>query len=328
MSSHNRYYSGPVSSHFDGHRFTNLAGEPETDRSLRDILRWYRAAPQVRWPKSVPVAPTRPAERVEGLRITMIGHASLLIQAGRLNILTDPVWSKRASPVAFAGPRRVTAPGVRLDDLPPIDVILLSHNHYDHLDAATLRYLHARHAPRIVTPLGNDSIIRHYISDARVETGDWFDSFAIALGAKAHIVPALHWSSRGPRDRRMALWGGFMLQLFGKTVYFAGDTGYGTGTIFRDLRARFGPVDVAILPIGAYAPRWFMAAQHTDPDEAIQIMLELEARAAIGMHWGTFKLTDEPWDEPVHRLIAGLQARNIDLARFTAMSPAQAADFE
>ncbi len=257
----------------------------------------------------------------------MVGHASLLIQTGGLNILTDPVWSNRASPLAFAGPRRVTAPGIRLRDLPPIDVILLSHNHYDHLDLATLRRLHAQHAARIVTPLGNDSIIRRHIRDAHVVAGDWFDSFDIGQGARAHIVPALHWSSRGPRDRRMALWGGFMLQLFGKTVYFAGDTGYGSGAIFRDLRARFGPVDVAILPIGAYAPRWFMAAQHTDPDEAIQIMLDLDARAAIAMHWGTFKLTDEPWDEPVRRLKAGLQARGIDLAKFAAMRPAETADF-
>ncbi|SEJ03326.1 L-ascorbate metabolism protein UlaG, beta-lactamase superfamily [Sphingobium sp. AP50] len=327
MSSRNRYYSGPASPHFDGHRFMNPAGEPETDRSLRDILRWYRTAPKNPWPSAVPVSPIVPAERVEGLCITMVGHATLLIQTGRLNILTDPVWSDRASPIAFAGPRRVNPPGIRMADLPPIDAILLSHNHYDHLDLSTLKDLQARHRPQIITPLGNDSIIRHHIPDARVDTGDWFDRFDIAPAAEVHIVPALHWSSRGARDRRMALWGGFMLRASGRTIYFAGDTGYGTGAIFRDLRARFGPVDVAILPIGAYAPRWFMAAQHADPDDAIQIMLDLEARAAIGMHWGTFKLTDEPWDEPAQRLTAGLCARNIDAARFISMQPAEQADF-
>lgn len=328
MPSRNRYYAGPISLHFDGHRFLNPAGEPETDRSLGDIMRWYRTAPKTAWPKSVPVTPILPAMRVEGLQITMVGHATLLIQTSGLNILTDPVWSDRASPLAFAGPRRVTAPGIRMDDLPPIDAILLSHNHYDHLDVATLRDLHARDRPLIVTPLGNDNIILRHIPDARVEAGDWFDSFAIASGAEAHIVPALHWSSRGLGDRRMALWGGFMLRAFGRLVYFAGDTGYGTGAIFRELRARFGPVDVALIPIGAYEPRWFMAAQHTDPDDAIQIMLDLEARAAIGMHWGTFKLTDEPWEDPALRLSAGLQTREMETGKFVAMRPAETAAFE
>lgn len=328
MSSNNRYYHGPVTAHFDGHRFQNVAGEPETDRSMREILRWYRTAPRTPWPRSVPVSPVVPDVRVEGLRITMVGHATLLIQIGGLNILTDPVWSDRASPLAFAGPRRVTAPGIAMDDLPPIDAILLSHNHYDHLDVATLRALQARHDPRVITPFGNDSIVHRHIPNARVEAGDWFDRFEIAPDAEAHIVPALHWSSRGPRDRRMALWGGFMVRAGGKLVYFAGDTGYGTGAIFRDLRARFGPVDLALLPIGAYDPRWFMAAQHTDPEEAIQIMNDLDARKAVGIHWGTFKLTDEPWEDPALRLAMGMKAHGIEASKFVAMRPAEAIEFD
>jgi L-ascorbate metabolism protein UlaG (beta-lactamase superfamily) len=328
MSQKNPYYDGPVTSHFDGRRFRNVQGEPETDRSLREVFRWYRKAPRTPWPTSVDVSPAVPAERIEGLRVTMVGHASLLVQIGGLNILTDPVWSDRASPLAFAGPRRVTAPGIALADLPPIDVILLSHNHYDHLDIATLRDLDARHAHRIITPLGNDNIIHRHIPEANVTTGDWFDSFAITPEAQVHIVPALHWSSRGPRDRRMALWGGFMLRAAGRLVYFAGDTGYGTGAIFRDLRVRFGAVDLALLPIGAYDPRWFMAAQHTDPEEAIQIMLDLDARAAVGIHWGTFKLTDEPWEDPALRLVAGLSARGIEPGKFVAMRPAEICDFD
>ncbi|HEV2598367.1 MBL fold metallo-hydrolase [Sphingopyxis sp.] len=323
----NRYYQGPLSDHFDGTRFLNPAGEPETDRSFGDLLKWRRSAPDNRWTSSVDVVPVVPDVRVEGLRVTMVGHATLLIQIGGLNILTDPVWSERASPLSFAGPRRVTTPGVRLDDLPPIDVILLSHNHYDHLDMAALRALHARHQPLIVTPLGNDAIIHGGMKDACVLTGDWGDAIEIAPGAKAHIVPALHWSSRGPRDRRMALWAGFVVEAAGKLVYFAGDTGYGTGNIFRAIGERFGAIDLAILPIGAYDPRWFMAAQHCDPEEAVQIFEDVGAKAAVGMHWGTFKLTDEARDEPASRLTAELAARGIDPARFVAMRPADAADF-
>lgn len=320
MPRHNPWYRGPVSDHFDGLRFFN-PGEPDTDRGLRDILRWRRLAPDNPWPKHVEIAPVVPEPHVEGLTVTMVGHATVLIQIAGINLLTDPLWSHRASPVRFAGPKRVMQPGIRLDDLPPIDAILLSHNHYDHLDIAALRNIHARQSPLIVTPLGNDAIIRRHISTARVETGDWGDMVAIGQQAEIHIVPALHWSSRGPADRRMALWGGFMIRAGGKLIYFAGDTGYGTGTIFRALRQKFGPPDLAILPIGAYDPRWFMAAQHIDPEEAIQIMRDLDARMAIGIHWGVFKLTDEARDDPAERLAVGLAAGGIAPERFRAMLP-------
>jgi L-ascorbate metabolism protein UlaG (beta-lactamase superfamily) len=323
----NPYYQGPVSDHFDGTRFRNSAGEPETDRSLSEVLRWRRSAADNRWPSSVEVTPVVPDARVDGLRVTMIGHATLLIQFAGLNILTDPVWSDRASPVAFAGPRRVTAPGVELTALPPIDAILLSHSHYDHMDLTALRALQGAHDPLIVTPLGNDAIIHRHIPAARVVVGDWGDRVEIAPGAAAHIVPALHWSSRGLRDRRMALWSGFVVEVAGKRVYFAGDTGYGTGDIFRAIGARFGPVDLAILPIGAYDPRWFMAAQHCDPEEAVRIFEHVGAKAAVGMHWGTFKLTDEPRGEPEVRLAAEVARCGIDPGRFVALHPADVVDF-
>jgi len=323
MRPRNPYYSGPVSDHFDGHRFLNPAGEPETDRSLGQIWRWRRNLPDHRWPASVPVIPAKPMDSVDGLRFTMVGHATVLIQIAGLNILTDPVWSPRASPLHFAGPLRVTKPGVKLSDLPRIDAVLLSHNHYDHLDMATLRHLHRKDAPLIITPLGNDRIIHRSIPDARIVALDWGESTPVAPGVEAHVVPALHWSSRGMRDRRMALWGGFMLKSADRLIYFAGDTGYGTGDIFRRLREAYGPVDVALLPIGAYDPRWFMAAQHTNPAEAIAIMQHLDARLALGIHWGTFQLTDEPREDPLHQLAQGLARHSIHPERFPALHPGQ-----
>lgn len=321
MAKRNPYHQGPPAHNYDGLRFFN-PGEPETDRTLRQLLRWKLAGAAAAWPKQVAVEPAVPDARVCGLRVTMVGHATLLIQAAGLNILTDPVWSPRASPLSFAGPRRVTAPGIAFDDLPKIDAVLLSHNHYDHLDIATLRRLHERDAPLIVTPLGNDVIVRRHIGTARVVSGDWGDRFDIGGDAEAHIVPANHWSSRRPSDRRMALWCGFMLRTPAGLLYFAGDSGYGSGRIFRAMRERFGRPDLALLPIGAYAPEWFMSAQHCDPEGAVRILLDLEARHALGIHWGTFQLTDEGRDEPARRLGAALAGVGIEAARFRAAVPA------
>jgi L-ascorbate metabolism protein UlaG (beta-lactamase superfamily) len=326
MSRENPYYDGPVSDHFDGVRFFN-PDHPDTDRSLRQMLQWKLREKAAAWPKSVPIRQAKPDARVDGIRVTMVGHATLLIQAAGLNVLTDPLWSDRASPVSFAGPGRVTPPGIAFADLPPIHVVLLSHNHYDHLDVATLRRLHADHRPLIVTPLGNDAIVRKAIPEARIVTGDWGDRLPLEDNAEVHIVPAYHWSARGMGDRRMALWGGFMLRTAAGLVYFAGDTGYGDGAIFRTMRERYGPVDVALLPIGAYAPRWFMAAQHTDPDEAVRIMADLEARHAIGIHWGSFQLTDEAREEPRDRLRQARIAHGIAQADFPAASPGDVFDF-
>ncbi len=321
LAQRNPYHQGPSTQNFDGLRFFN-PDEPDTDRSLRQVLRWKLAAGAARWPKQLAVKPVVPANRVDGMRVTMVGHATLLIQAAGLNLVTDPVWSERASPLRFAGPRRVTAPGIAFDSLPRIDAVLLSHNHYDHLDLATLKRLHHRDAPMIVTPLGNDVIIRRHIGTARVVSGDWGDRFAIGDDIEVDVVPANHWSSRGVRDRRMALWGGFMIRTSVGLIYFAGDTGYGTGRIFRRMREQYGRPDLALLPIGAYSPEWFMSAQHCNPAEAVQIMLDLEAEQALGIHWGTFQLTDEARDEPARKLTAALAARDISAARFRAAAPA------
>jgi L-ascorbate metabolism protein UlaG (beta-lactamase superfamily) len=320
MPKTNKYYAGSPSDHFDGLRFFNL-DQLDTDRSLADVLRWKFKETAARWPASVPGRQVVPDERVTGLRVTMVGHATVLIQSGSLNVLTDPLWSERSSPVSFAGPRRVMAPGIALADLPPIDVVLLSHNHYDHLDMATLRQLHNAHKPLIITPLGNDTIVRQAIPGARLVTGDWWDQLALPGDATATIVPAYHWSARGARDRRMALWGGFMLKTSGGLTYFSGDTGYGSGNIFREMRARIGAPDIALIPIGAYAPRWFMCNQHINPEEAVRIMEDLQASQTMGIHWGVFQLTDEAREEPVELLREAMHQRDLDPNRFVAAEP-------
>ena len=313
----NRYYRGPRSDHFDGERFFN-PGWATTDRSLRDLLRWRLTGERATWPAEVHTAQVIPTARVEGLTVTMVGHATLLIQIAGHNVLVDPVWSERASPVQWAGPRRVTVPGIAFDNLPPLDVVLVTHNHYDHLDVPTLQRVWDTHRPRIIAPLGNDTVIHQTAPSIVVETGDWGDVFD-AGELRIHMHPANHWSARGMRDRRMALWGGFVIETPGKSVYLAGDTGYGDGRIFRDLKQRHSSIDLALLPIGAYEPRWFMKDQHVDPDEAVQIMIDCGARQALGLHWGTFQLTDEARLEPKERLIAAMTRRGLRAESFIAL---------
>ena len=323
----NRYHQGPRSDHFDGTRFFN-PGEPDTDRTLLQVLRWKLVGGAAKWPTSVPVTPAKPDARADGIRVTMVGHATLLIQAAGLNILTDPVWSDRASPVRFAGPKRVTAPGIAFDDLPPIDAVLISHNHYDHMDVETLRRLQATHDPLMVMPLGNDAIVRAAVPGARIAAGDWHDRIAIGENAGTTLTRANHWSARGVGDRRMALWSGHFVDTPAGSVWFAGDTGYGNGGVFSDIRERHGAPDVALIPIGAYEPRWFMAPQHVNPAEAVRILQDSGARNALGIHWGTFQLTDEARDTPRLALATALSAAGLTPSRFVAAAPGRSYDFE
>ena len=319
----NRYYRGPASDHFDGELFFN-PGHPVTDRSLGDLLRWRLGGTGERWPAAAPGRRVVPDARVAGLRVTMAGHASLLIQSAGRNLLVDPVWSERASPVTWAGPLRVNAPGIAFEALPPIDAVLLTHNHYDHMDVATLRRLWRRDRPRVIAPLGNDAVIARTDPEIKVETHDWGDAADLGDDLAVRMHPAHHWSARALGDRRMALWCGFVIASPAGTVYLSGDTGYGDGAIFRDVRRLFSEIDVAILPIGAYEPRWFMKNQHVDPDEAVRIMLDCGAKQALGVHWGTFPLSDEGWPAPPRTLAAALARRGIDPHRFVALSPGDA----
>lgn len=326
----NPYYQGPKSDHFNGTRFFNPDGvAPGT---LRDFLRWKwsggdRAVP---WPKSYPslFSKARPDERVEGagLRVTMIGHASLLIQAAGLNILTDPVFSERVSPFSFAGPKRRNPPGVALDDLPPIDLILVTHNHYDHLDLATLKKLEARHRAPLITPLGNDTIIRRAVPKADITITDWGDATPFRNGVTVHTEPCHHWSARGTRDRRMALWAAFVIETpYGK-IYHIGDTGFHDGINYRAAAEKHGGFRLGILPIGAYEPRWFMKGQHQNPEEAVEGMKLANIAQAAGHHWGTFQLTNEAIEDPLRALDSALLGAGIAPERFRPLRPGEAMD--
>jgi len=321
----NTYYSGPVSDHFDGTAFFNPGGiEP---RGGLDLLRWKFNGLNVAWPESFPspFPQATPETRVSGDRlvVTMVGHAAMLIQVAGLNILTDPVWSERTSPVSFAGPKRVNPPGIRIGDLPPIDVVIVTHNHYDHLDLETLWVLQSRDKPHFVTPLGNDTIIRSKVPDAKITVMDWGGREAIAPGITLHCEPCHHWSARGMGDRRMALWAAFVIETPAGKIYHIGDTGFHQGINYRAAKEKHGGFRLANLPFGAYEPRWFMAGQHQNPEEAVDGMLLCDATFVAGHHWGTFKLTDEGIEQPVEALRAALDKRGIDRERFRPMRPGE-----
>ena len=307
-------------------------------RSLAEVLKWRFDASRRGLPPP-PRAPTpwlpadlgflgtnaRAGSAMEPA-LTWIGHASALLQAGGLNLLIDPVFSQRASPVSFAGPKRHTAPGLRLEQLPRIDAVLISHNHYDHLDEASIRAIagQAGGPPLFVVPLGIAAWLAQRGIEQAVELGWWQ---ATHVGSTEIVfTPAQHWSSRSPFDRMQTLWGGFAVFAPGFHFIFTGDTGYSRD--FADIHASFAErhggggrgFDLALIPIGAYEPRWFMREQHCNPAEAVQIHLDLHAERSIGIHWGTFELTDEALDEPPRELARARRALGVSEAAFDVMA--------
>jgi L-ascorbate metabolism protein UlaG (beta-lactamase superfamily) len=301
--------------HFDGRRFFNPAGPaPQPFSAVPRMLR----APRTPWPARVDDPPRQPPLLADAAAvITFIGHATFLIQTPAGNILTDPMYSQRAGPFNVVGPRRVRQPAVRFDDLPRISTVLLSHNHYDHCDLRTLRRLADRFNPLVVTPVGNGSLVRS--SGIRhVEELDWWQEAKSSVVLPITLTPAQHFSARTPFDRNRSLWGGFMLPLAGARIFFAGDSAY--ASFFHDVRQRLGPIDMALLPIGAYEPRWFMQAVHMNPAEAVQAHLDLEASQSVGMHFGTFQLTVEGIDEPLRALDEACRSRNVPRSRFKTLA--------
>jgi L-ascorbate metabolism protein UlaG (beta-lactamase superfamily) len=303
---------GARGDHFDGRRFfnpTHANGQPVS--AVPRMLVQKRTA----WPASVPVEPRRPPP-LDGATavVTFIGHSTLLIQTGFGSILTDPVYSERASPVSFAGPRRARKPAIPFGDLPPIAVVLLSHNHYDHCDLRTLRAIEDRWHPTVVTPLGNSGLLKA-AGIRRIEEIDWWQD-AARVPLPVLLTPAQHFSARTPFDRNRALWGSFVIRLGEKRIFFAGDSGYASH--FTEIRERVGAPDLALLPIGAYEPRWFMRDIHKNPADAVQAHLDLGATHSTAMHFGTFQLTLEGIDDPVIALGEALRTRGVPSDQFRA----------
>jgi len=288
--------------HFDGKRFYN-PDAPQAPGFL-DALRWKLTSRPEPSPRFISdVAPSIPPRRVEGsgLRVTLVNHSTVLIQQQGTNILTDPIWSERASPLSWIGPRRRRKPGVAWEELPAIDAVLISHNHYDHLDLPTLRRLAARGDSTFIVPAGVARLLRaEHIGPAHEL--DWGESLALA-GCTIHCVPALHFSSRGIHDRNATLWCGYVIACQERIVYFAADTAFGPH--FAQIREKFGSPRLALLPIGAYEPRWFMSPVHMGPEEAARAHRILAAKTSIAIHHGTFQLADEGIDTAEKQLMTG-----------------------
>jgi L-ascorbate metabolism protein UlaG (beta-lactamase superfamily) len=315
-------YDGAPSDHFDGKRFSN---RDNSDKTAWELLQfgWGALFHASQWPDQVEIQPgTIAEERVyQGISVTYINHATLLIQVDGINILTDPIYSRRASPFQWLGPERVHAPGIAMADLPPIDLILISHNHYDHLDATTLQQLAVRQQepPMILAGLGNGRYFSS-IGLRRFHDMDWHDSVEMQ-GVEILFAECRHSSGRGASDQKKTLWGSFVIKTSRGSIYFAGDTGYGPH--FNDAALAHGPFALSLLPIGAYEPRDFMEAVHLNPADAVQAHLDLASEQSIGIHFGTFQLTYESIDQPLIDLRAALRERGVDAGSFLTLAPGQ-----
>ena len=307
-----------LSDHFNGNRFFNPTLPKDFAPSRRSTFKMMRE-PRKQWPDWVENTGVYRLNETLGaneVAITFVNHATFLIQINGVGILTDPVWSERASPFRRIGPKRVRRPGVPFEGLPAIDVVLLSHNHYDHLDIATLKQLRQRFAPTVFTADGDARLVVP-LGFKEVHELDWWDDVQFNDVLKVTFVPAQHFSARGLFDRQKSLWGGYMIESQGRRIYFGGDSGYSTH--FSDIKARLGPPDIAMLGIGAYEPRWFMKPVHMNPAEAVCAHRDLGAKQSIGMHFGTFQLTTEAIDQPLEDLTQALSDDGVPNSQFIVL---------
>ncbi|MBP9707328.1 MAG: MBL fold metallo-hydrolase [Oligoflexales bacterium] len=307
-------YHGPKLSYFDGKIFKNSG--PINEKGFSDFLSWVLFETKTKWPEQLQNTPYPPPSADVSeyeMQVTFINHASFLIQIGGLNILTDPQYSERASPFTWAGPKRVRLPGVAFEDLPKIDVVLISHDHYDHLDIMTLEKLKVRDDPLILSGLGVDDILQKESTILSTTSLPWWQAHKSGE-VNFHFVPAQHFSSRWINDRFASLWGGFVINYRNTQIFFAGDTGYSNH--FKQIQNKFPKTDLALIPIGAYEPRWFMKDMHVNPDEAVLAHLDLKAKQSIGMHFGTFQLTNEGIDEPAKALLIALKKYRVKSSDF------------
>lgn len=248
--------------------------------------------------------------------VTFVGHATFLIRTAELTILTDAVWSDRASPVRWMGPKRVREPGVELDSLPAVDVVLISHNHYDHLDKKTLKELEKRFSPLVLVPVGDKKRVQSF-GVKNVQELDWWESVEVNESTTITFTPQQHGSGRGLFDRNKSLWGSFFIQQGERSIYFGGDGGYSTH--FSDIKERLGSPDLAMLGIGSYKPEFFMKPIHTSPAEAVQAHKDLGAKRSIGMHFGTFQMSSEGFEEPMEDLKIAIEKEGLSEDEFVVM---------
>jgi L-ascorbate metabolism protein UlaG (beta-lactamase superfamily) len=306
------------SDHFNGRTFYNPTLSEQFSLGLTDVIRMLFEK-RAKWPRSVENQGTPHLHQLlkdDQVALTFINHATFLIQFPHLNILTDPIWSDRASPFSFAGPKRVRKPGVPIEELPKIDVIVISHNHYDHLDIETIKTLNKLFAPKVLVPIGDKALIKS-IGIKDVQELDWWQAVQVGQHTTITFTPVQHSSRRGLFDRDRSLWGSYFIQNEQRSVYFGGDAGYSTH--YTDIRTRLGAADIGLLGIGSYSPRWFMKPIHMNPEEAVRAHQDLQVNLSIAMHFGTFQLSNEAINQPNDELKAALAKEGLSGSRFITL---------